>query len=135
MLQYIRFSILCLFVFTVFPSFTLAGTADNTAIAKALFVGHVPELISVDGFVNKKFRYYRFTVKEKTRLEIKINDNTKRLYVAIVSMNDEVLLDENHLDAGFKFGSTLFLPGDYCLKVKTVEEGEASVFSAIIIAL
>jgi hypothetical protein len=116
----------------VFSNFTLAEVADNTSISKAVFVGHVPELINVDGFVNKKFRDYRFTVKEKTRLEIKVNDNTKRLYVAIVSMNDELLLDEKYLDAGFKFGSTLFLPGDYCLKVKTMKEGEASVFSAII---
>lgn len=105
---------------------------ENTSITKAFFVGHVPDVVSIDGFVNKKFRYYRFTVTEKTRLEIKFTENTQELYAAVVSMNDEPMLDKNYLKAGFKFGSTLFLPGDYCLKVKTRSDGVSSVFSAVI---
>ena len=134
MFQYIRFSLLCLSVFAINPNFTWADTSDNTSISKATFVGHVPDSIRVEGFVNNKPRYYRFTVKEKTRLDITFTDNTKRLNVFIVSMNDESLLDQDYLDPGFKFNSTLFLPGDYCLKVRTSKKGEASVFSTIILS-
>lgn len=109
-----------------------ANDEENTSITKASFIGHVPPVVSIDGFVNNKLRYYRFTVTEKTRLEIKFTENTQRLYAAVVSMNDEHILDKDHLDPGFKFGPALFLPGDYCLKVRTRDKGQASVFSAVV---
>ena len=108
---------------------------DNISTRKAKFVGYIPSEIAVVDFVDSdKPLYYRFTVKETSKIEIQIHDNSQQLTSAVITKNENVILREQYINSGKKFTPQLFTPGDYYIEVKPTMANTATPFRIVMLA-
>ncbi|NOZ52097.1 MAG: hypothetical protein GXP08_02975 [Gammaproteobacteria bacterium] len=119
-------------IFEYTPKYKADEEASNSTISRAKFVGYYPDDIKIVGLADNQLRYYRFTVKEQSKLEILFKEITKKLFVAVATDSDSALLSNDRIYTGRTFPPTLFIPGDYYLKVKTINRKESSPFQITI---
>ncbi|MEJ2743654.1 MAG: hypothetical protein P8176_14565 [Gammaproteobacteria bacterium] len=116
-------------IFNETPSMVDNGAQSHDSIGSAKFLGYVPDRINTINMVEGDSpKYYRFAVKEPSRLKFMIADFSQRIYMDVLTPKEKSIGLYDTFDGGRDYISgKLFVPGEYYLKV-TCGAGTATAF-------